>query len=126
MELNSYPSEKRTRSNPEQLGSAINPISTSHVETSVEQVQLMVEPDISARSSSAKFVKQSGVVLFNNPIDKFNCGSPFVHVNAAMIEKEVETLVNETIHGKWDLPKPSLIVSVTGGAKDFNMRKKVS
>ena len=46
--------------------------------------------------------------------------SPYIRIND---EVNVSQLV-EYVHEKWQLSKPSLIISVTGGAVDFAMNKK--
>ena len=66
-----------------------------------------------------------GTVRFKNN-DKLLDESHYMKVSAkTKTDDQIKQLVKQ-IHEKWDLQKPSLIISVTGGAKDFNMKKKVS
>ena len=66
-----------------------------------------------------------GTVRFKNN-DKLLDESHYMKVSAkTKTDGQISQLVKQ-IHEKWDLQKPSLIISVTGGAKDFNMKKKVS
>ncbi len=60
-----------------------------------------------------------GTIVFKNQ-DTLHSGSPYIRIgDDAPVEKLVERL-----HLKWKLSKPSLIISVTGGAADFKMKKK--
>ena len=49
--------------------------------------------------------------------------APFIKVAANLDESDVVKLVS-FIQKKWQLPDPSLIISVTGGAASFAMKKK--
>ena len=60
-----------------------------------------------------------GTIRFKNQ-DTMNSNSPYMRIND---DVNVSQLV-EYVHEKWQLSKPSLIISVTGGAADFAMKKK--
>ena len=57
--------------------------------------------------------------MFENQ-DTIASYSPYMRIND---DVNVSQLV-EYIHEHWKLAKPSLIISVTGGANDFAMKKK--
>ena len=60
-----------------------------------------------------------GNIRFKNQ-DTIHSNSPYLRIND---DVDVSQLV-EYVHEKWQLSKPSLIISVTGGACDFAMKKK--
>ena len=60
-----------------------------------------------------------GNVRFKNQ-DTMTSNSPYIRIND---DVDVPQLV-EQLHMRWKLSKPSLIISVTGGASDFAMKKK--
>ena len=60
-----------------------------------------------------------GNIVFENQ-DTVTNNSPYMRIND---DVEVSQLV-KYVHEKWQLSKPSLIISVTGGAVDFAMKKK--
>ena len=60
-----------------------------------------------------------GNIRFKNQ-DTMNSNSPYIRIND---DVDVNQLV-ELLHMRWKLSKPSLIISVTGGAADFAMKKK--
>ena len=83
-------------------------------------------PQISSSSQNANAVLGTGIVRFIN--GEQNQGAPaFMRVNAnAKGDEDISHLVEQIQNSAWNLSKPSLIISVTGGASDFKMKKNVS
>ena len=62
----------------------------------------------------------SGTVKFKNQ-NRFYRGSPYMRIAD---DADADKLVTY-IHDKWEVPEPSLIISVTGGASLAKMKKEV-
>ncbi|XP_063725774.1 transient receptor potential cation channel subfamily M member 2-like [Symsagittifera roscoffensis] len=81
-------------------------------------------PEISSSSQNTNAVLGTGIVRFTNG-EQNEGGPPFMRVNAnAKGDEDISDLVEQIQNSAWNLSKPSLIISVTGGASDFKMKKK--
>ena len=83
-------------------------------------------PEISSSSQNTNAVLGTGIVRFKNG-EQNEGAPPFMRVNAnAKGDEDISHLVEQIQNSAWNLSKPSLIISVTGGASDFKMKKNVS